>query len=69
MIKKTGFKDLILIKNKCFKDSRGHFRELLRESKLKTRFPFLVMSYSKRGVILVANSLEAPVSPINSGAA
>ena len=51
MIKKTGFKDLILIKNKCFKDSRGHFKELLRESKLKTRFPFLVMSYSKRGVI------------------
>ena len=51
MIKKTGFKDLILIKNKCFKDSRGHFRELLRESKLKKRFPFLVMSYSKRGVI------------------
>ena len=58
MIKKTGFKDLILIENKCFKDSRGHFRELLRESKLKIRFPFTVMSYSKKGYQRIAFANE-----------
>ena len=51
MIKKTKFKDLILVNNKSFKDSRGYFKELLLEKNLKKKFPFLVMSFSKKNVI------------------
>ena len=51
MIKKTKFKDLIIIKNKSFKDSRGYFKELLKENKIKKRFLFTAMSYSKKNVI------------------
>ena len=51
MIKKTKFKDLVLIDNVSFKDNRGYFRELLREKDLNKKFPFLVMSFSKKNVI------------------
>ena len=51
MIKKSKFKDLITISNTSFKDKRGYFKELLKEKKLKKRFPFLVMSFSKKNVI------------------
>ena len=51
MIKKTKFKDLVIISNTSFKDKRGYFKELLKEKKLKKRFPFLVMSFSKKNVI------------------
>ena len=51
MIKKTKFKDLIVIENKSFKDNRGYFKELLKENKIKKRFLFTVMSYSKKNVI------------------
>ena len=51
MIKKTNFKNLFLIKNQAFKDPRGYFKEIIRENKLKQKFPFLVMSYSKKDVI------------------
>ena len=51
MIKKSKFKDLLIINNISFKDKRGYFKELLREKKLKKRFPFLVMSFSKKNVI------------------
>ncbi len=51
MIQKTKFKDLFLIKNITHKDRRGYFKELIRENKLKKRFPFLVMSYSKKNVV------------------
>ena len=40
MIKKTSIKDLILIKNKSFKDRRGYFKELLKEKNLKKDFLF-----------------------------
>lgn len=48
---KTNFKDLIIIKNKSYKDKRGYFKELLRENEIRKKFPFLVMSYSKKNVI------------------
>ena len=48
---KTKFKDLFLIKNKNFNDKRGYFKEIIRENKLKKKFPFLVMSYSKQNVV------------------
>mgnify|MGYP001210000450 CR=1 FL=1 len=51
MIVKTKFKDLILIKNKKFKDKRGYFKEIIKENNLKKKFPFVVMSYSKKDVI------------------
>ncbi len=51
MIKKTPFKDLIIIENISFKDKRGYFKELLKEEILKKRFLFTVMSFSKKNVI------------------
>jgi dTDP-4-dehydrorhamnose 3,5-epimerase len=48
---KTDFKDLVIVENKTFKDKRGYFKELLKEDKIKKKFPFIVMSYSKKNVI------------------
>tara|TARA_B100000614_G_scaffold95602_1_gene86371 strand:+ start:504 stop:1031 length:528 start_codon:yes stop_codon:yes gene_type:complete len=48
---KTKFKDLLLIKKKRFRDKRGYFKEIIRENNIKKKFPFLVMSYSKKNVI------------------
>ena len=48
---KTKLKDVFVIKNKPFKDRRGYFKEILREKEIKNKFPFLVMSYSKKNVI------------------
>ena len=48
---KTKFKDLLVIQNKPFKDKRGYFKELIRENTINKKFPFLVMSYSKKNVI------------------
>ena len=50
-ILKTAFKDLLVIKNKKFIDSRGYFREILVEKNLKKKFPFNVVSVSKKNVI------------------
>jgi len=51
MIKKTKFKNLLIIKKKKFLDGRGYFQEIYREDKIKTRFPFVVMSNSKKNVL------------------
>ena len=51
MIKKSKIKDLVIISNILYKDKRGYFKELLKEKKIKKRFPFLVMSFSKKNVI------------------
>ena len=51
MILKTDFKDLVIIQNKKYKDSRGFFMELLKNKDLKKNFPFVVCSYSKKNVI------------------
>ena len=48
MIVKTKFKDLFIFKNKSFKDKRGYFKELIKEKIIKKKFPFIVMSYSKK---------------------
>ena len=48
---KTKFKDLIIYKKNTFKDNRGYFRELYLQKHFKTRFPFDVMSYSKKNVL------------------
>ena len=50
-IVKTPFKDLIIIRNKRYDDSRGYFRELLIEKKINKKFCFNVISASKKNVI------------------
>ena len=48
---KTKFKDLFLIQQNRFLDNRGYFKELIQEYKLNLKFPFIVMSFSKKNVI------------------
>ena len=48
---KSNFKDLLMYQNKSFKDNRGYFKELIRENIINKKFPFLVMSFSKKNVI------------------
>ena len=45
---KTKFKDLFLLKSLKYKDSRGYFKEIIKEKLIKKKFPFLVMSFSKK---------------------
>jgi len=47
----TKFKDLFIIRNDKYNDKRGYFKELIRENKINKKFPFLVMSFSKKNVI------------------
>ena len=51
MISKNKFKGLLIFQNKSFKDKRGYFKEVLKEIKLKKKFPFTVISFSKKNVI------------------
>ena len=51
MIKKTNFKGLKIFTNLMHKDNRGYFKEILLEEKIKSKFPFLVMSFSKKNVL------------------
>ena len=51
MIKKTNFKGLKIFINLMHKDDRGYFKEILLEKKIKSKFPFLVMSSSKKNVL------------------
>ena len=50
-IKKTKFKDLLILENKSFNDKRGFFKELFKEKLFKKKFPFLISSFSKKNVI------------------
>ena len=51
MMIKNKFDGLILVKNKKFNDTRGYFKELIVEKNIKLKFPFHVMSFSKKNVI------------------
>ena len=48
---KTNFRDLFLYKRDTHKDNRGYFRELFIEKLLKIKFPFDMMSFSKKNVL------------------
>ncbi len=48
---KTKFKDLIIYKKETYKDRRGYFRELFLNKNIKKKFPFDVMSFSKKNVL------------------
>ena len=48
MIRKKRIK---LFLNNKFYDQRGYFKEILLEKKINKKFPFFVMSYSKKNVL------------------
>ena len=48
---KTKFKDLIIYNKETYRDKRGYFRELFLDKKVKKKFPFDVMSLSKKNVL------------------
>ncbi len=50
-IKKTKFKDLIIIQKKYFSDNRGYFLELYKKKIIKKNLPFTCISFSKQNVI------------------
>ena len=45
---RNKFEGLLVIENQRFVDNRGFFREILVEKKLKKKFPFNVISSSKK---------------------
>ena len=47
----TKFKDLKIVQNFRFLDNRGYFKELVEENVIKKKFPFKVMSFSKKNVL------------------
>ena len=47
----TKFAGLKVIQNFTFLDKRGYFKELIIEKKIKKKFPFNVMSFSKKNVL------------------
>jgi dTDP-4-dehydrorhamnose 3,5-epimerase len=48
---KTNFKDLVIYDKETFDDNRGYFRELYLQKHFNTKFPFDVMSFSKKNVL------------------
>ena len=50
-VSKTRFKDLLIFTKETYKDKRGYFRELFVNKDFKKKFPFDVMSFSKKNVI------------------
>ena len=50
-VSQKKIENLVILKNKTYRDKRGYFRELLKEKLIKKRFPFQVMSFSKKNVI------------------
>ena len=47
----TNFKGLKIYKKKSFKDERGYTRELFKNNLIKKKFPFELLSLSKKNVI------------------
>ena len=50
-IKKTKFKNLIILKGVKHKDNRGYLRELVLEKLIKENFKFQILSVSKKNVL------------------
>ena len=65
---KTNFKDLVVIEKDTFHDSRGYFRELYLDKHFTKKFPFDVMSLSKKKreqyVVLVLNDVKLKFSDL-----
>ena len=45
------FGNLQIINNQNYKDNRGYFKEILKENLIRKKFPFVVMSFSKKNVL------------------
>ena len=50
-VKKTKFKDLLIINKHSYKDNRGFFKEIINEKHLKKKFIFDYISLSKKNVL------------------
>ena len=50
-IKKTKFKNLVILKGVKHKDNRGYLRELVLEKLIKENFKFQILSVSKKNVL------------------
>lgn len=50
-IEKTQFKDLLILRSKVFKDSRGFFKEINKKKVLKKKLIFDCLSRSKKNTI------------------
>ena len=49
-IKKTKFKDLLILENKSFNDKRGFFKELFKEKLIFDLYPY---DWNKVSVVLL----------------
>jgi dTDP-4-dehydrorhamnose 3,5-epimerase len=45
---KKKIENLLILNTKTYRDKRGYFREIFKEKLIKKRFPFQVMSFSKK---------------------
>ena len=50
-VKKTKFKDLLIIDKTIFKDKRGLFKEIIDEKRFKRKFIFDYISFSNKNVL------------------
>ena len=50
-VSKKKIENLLIFNTKTYRDKRGYFREIFKEKLIKKRFPFQVMSFSKKNVI------------------
>lgn len=50
-VKKTEFKDLLIIDKTIFKDKRGSFKEIIDEKLFKKKFIFDYISFSNKNVL------------------
>ena len=50
-IKKTKFKDLVILNGVKHEDKRGYLRELVLEKLIKKKFKFQILSVSKKNVL------------------
>ena len=50
-IKKTNFKDLMIVNGVKHQDKRGYLRELILEKLIKKKFKFQILSVSKKNVL------------------
>ena len=68
---KTKFKGLIVYQKDTYKDNRGYFRELFLQKHFNEKFPFDVMSYSKknvlRGLHIQTQKLQAKIITVTHG--
>jgi len=50
-IKKTKFKDLVILQTKNYTDNRGYFKEVFKHKLLNQKFIFDCMSFSKKNTL------------------